>query len=562
MLIPILSLTLLIPTLICGALAWVIWTKRPQENEDRTPANLLISIVLGCTIGTAAYALELIAPDLPAKLFLTALGYVGTLILMVAVLLFAIWYAGKWSWVTPARFAAISTGPVLILVTVATNSIHHLYYLDVGLDASYEIHQMTQTPGPLYTVAGAYILFTFAASLVLLMGAKFTIHRGYGRAWPALVVGLVVPLIAYVLYIAGFRPFGFLNLVPYSITVTAVALTLATLRFHVLDLRPVARETLIRDLPAGMMVFDDGMRIVDMNPSAAQVLGFGIEAAHNHRAEEFLVEDDPVLRFCRAGGSGNVEVIRDGRSLELALSRIPGHRSETIGYLLFLQDVTETKHTKDALRLANLKLKMLSGITRHDIVNQLTALRGYQQILRESVHDPALIAMVEREMSATNVISDLIRFTEEYEKIGDREPEWFSVAALVLPARELAAQHTIDLATDFISWEIFADPLISKVIFNLVDNAIRHGESVRKIRFSGVREGDDLLLVCEDDGVGVVPGMKERIFTQGVGKNTGLGLFFVREILSITGLSIAETGLPGSGARFEIRVPAGKFRES
>jgi PAS domain S-box-containing protein len=562
MLIPLLSLTLLIPTLICGALAWIIWTKRPGENEDRTPANLLMSIVLGCSLGTAAYSLELIAPDLPSKLFLTALGYVGTLVLMVSVLLFAIWYSGKWSWVTPAKVAAISVGPVLILLAVVTNSIHHLYYLDTGLDTSFEIPQMTQTAGPLYIIAGAYILFTFAAALVLLMGAKFTIHRGYGRAWPALVVGLVVPLIAYVLYIAGIRPFGFLNLVPYSITVTAIALTLATLRFHVLDLRPVARETLIRDLPAGMVVFDERMRIVDINPSASLLLGFGIGRAYDRTIGEVLVEDDPVLRFCTSRNPGTVEIVRDGRSLEINLARIPGHRSETIGYLLLLQDVTEAKHTKDALRLANLKLKMLSGITRHDIVNQLTALRGYQQILTESIHEPALITMAERAMSATNVISELIRFTEEYEKIGEREPEWFPVSALALPARALADQNAAELITDSIDWEIFADPLISKVVFNLVDNAIRHGEHVHRIRFSGVREGDDLLLVCEDDGIGVVDEMKERIFTQGVGKNTGLGLFFVREILSITGLTIAETGRPGSGARFEIRVPPGKFRKS
>ena len=127
---------------------------------------------------------------------------------------------------------------------------------------------MTQVAGPLYIIAGAYILVTFAASLVILVSARFAIHKGHGRAWPALIVGIVVPLIAYVLYLAGLRPFGFLDLVPYSITITAVALTLATLRFNILDLRPVARETLIRDLPTGMMVFDEAMRIIDINRAA------------------------------------------------------------------------------------------------------------------------------------------------------------------------------------------------------------------------------------------------------------------------------------------------------
>ena len=68
------------------------------------------------------------------------------------------------------------------------------------------------------------------------------------------------------------------------------------------------------------------------------------------------------------------------------------------------------------------------------------------------------------------------------------------------------------------------------------------------------------VIVCEDDGVGVPAGDKERIFDKGFGKNTGLGLALSREILDITGITITETGTPGAGARFEITVPAGSCR--
>ena len=562
MLILPLSLTLLIPTLICGVLAWIIWSGRPREGDDPTASNLLITIVLGCAVGTAAYAIELIVPDIATKLVLIVLWYIGTLTLMTASLLFAIWYAGKWSWVTPAKVAALSAGPVLILIAVTTNSVHHLYYTDVWLDASYEIPQLVHTAGPLYVIAGAYFIVSFAASLVILMSARFTIHRGHGSAWPALIVGIVVPLIAYILYLAGLRPFGFLDLVPYSITVSAVALTLATLRFHILDLRPVARETLIRDLPTGMVVFDNVMRIIDINPAAARLLGFGQKPVLNRATGEVFPPEDPVLRFCLTRCPGNTEVERAGRSLEVTLALVPGHLTETIGYLLILQDITEKRQALDAQRLANRKLKMLSNITRHDIKNQLTALRGYQHIVRESIQDPVLTAMVAREIDAAERINDLIQFTKEYEDIGEGEPRWFTISSLILPATTFAGQHHIDLIIDAGSWEIYVDPLIPKVIFNLVENAIRHGVNVTKIRFSSEQESDVLLLVWEDDGIGVAAEMKDRIFMQGVGENTGLGLFYVREILSITGLSIAETGRPGAGARFEIRVPPGKFRKS
>ncbi len=70
------------------------------------------------------------------------------------------------------------------------------------------------------------------------------------------------------------------------------------------------------------------------------------------------------------------------------------------------------------------------------------------------------------------------------------------------------------------------------------------------------------MIVCEDDGEGVVVGEKEKIFDRGFGKNTGLGLALSREILSITGITITENGVPGTGARFGMVVPAGTYRSA
>jgi signal transduction histidine kinase len=65
----------------------------------------------------------------------------------------------------------------------------------------------------------------------------------------------------------------------------------------------------------------------------------------------------------------------------------------------------------------------------------------------------------------------------------------------------------------------------------------------------------------EDNGIGIPESNKEKIFlrTEGI-HSTVRGLFFVREILDITNISIRETGEPGAGARFEIFVPNGGFR--
>jgi signal transduction histidine kinase len=121
----------------------------------------------------------------------------------------------------------------------------------------------------------------------------------------------------------------------------------------------------------------------------------------------------------------------------------------------------------------------------------------------------------------------------------------------------LLLHGTLSVGIENIS--IYADPLLEKVFYNLVENALRYGRELPRITFSSILQGDSIMLVCEDNGGGVPEEFKEAIFKRQYFKHTGFGLFLSREILGITGLSIRETGEPGKGARFEITVPPGYF---
>ncbi len=108
--------------------------------------------------------------------------------------------------------------------------------------------------------------------------------------------------------------------------------------------------------------------------------------------------------------------------------------------------------------------------------------------------------------------------------------------------------------------EIYADPMFEKVLFNLVENSYRHG-GAKNITAKYEVNDNGCTLILEDDGSGIEEEIKDRIFNRGFGKNSGLGLFLAREILDITNIGIRETGIPGSGARFEILIPKEAFRE-
>ncbi|MCA1917573.1 PAS domain S-box protein, partial [Methanospirillum hungatei] len=228
-----------------------------------------------------------------------------------------------------------------------------------------------------------------------------------------------------------------------------------------------------------------------------------------------------------------------------------------------IRDITERKKAEHALLLANKKLNLLSSITRNDITNQLDALSGFLELSKDTLTDPKITAdFIEKEERIVQIISRQIRFTKDYEDMGVKEPSWQNVAAVVqnvmtrLPVQDIR----IEVKTD--SLEIFADPLLKQVFYNLLDNSLRYGETLSRIDVFYQKEGEDLLLVWEDNGVGIAEEEKEKIFERGFGKNTGLGMFLVREILSLTDIMITENGKPGDGARFEMNIPQESYRLS
>jgi PAS domain S-box-containing protein len=225
-----------------------------------------------------------------------------------------------------------------------------------------------------------------------------------------------------------------------------------------------------------------------------------------------------------------------------------------------IRDITNRKDAEDALALASRKLNLMSGITRHDMLNQLTVLSGSLELALATVKNPEEITHINRAHKAADTILRQIEFTREYEDLGVNIPVWQRVSGIVRSAASQMADNAITLEIPDDRLEIYADPLLVKVFYNLFDNARRHGGAVTRISISYHATGTGLIITIADNGTGISPEDKKQLFERGFGKHTGLGLFLSREILSITGISIRETGIPGEGARFEIVVPERAFR--
>ena len=306
-----------------------------------------------------------------------------------------------------------------------------------------------------------------------------------------------------------------------------------------------------------------------VSPNWIEQLGHSPGEVMGRSSAEFIHPDDlPKNReiFIRAikeekKGAGIEYRIRhkNGTWRWHSQSLTPVH--DTDGKVIAVQgichDITERKKSEEALRKANRQLGLLSSITRHDILNKISIIYGFVGIMERELTDPSMAEYLRIMNTATRDIQTQIEFTRVYEELGSGDPQWILLDS-VFPLSPLPS--SVILTTDIQGISIFADPMLEKVFFNLLDNSIRHGETVSRIRISTREEGDDLIVVWEDNGVGISEEEKEKIFDRGFGKNTGLGMFLVREILFLTDIMITENGIPGEGARFEMRVPRESYR--
>jgi PAS domain S-box-containing protein len=224
-------------------------------------------------------------------------------------------------------------------------------------------------------------------------------------------------------------------------------------------------------------------------------------------------------------------------------------------------DISEIQMTQEALQLANKKLTLLAEITRHDIRNKLTVIGGYLDMMRTRPAEPDYSMYLRKIKTTVKVIGDNIEFTKLYQDLGASAPAWQNVHDTFFRACSRIDIKNISVQSDTQGIEVFSDPLFERAFYNFIENSLQHGGNVSVIRISAKDPGDGSATICiEDNGNGIPPFDKENIFSKGYGRNTGLGLFLVQEILSTTGITVRETGEYHKGARFELTVPEGAFR--
>jgi len=241
-----------------------------------------------------------------------------------------------------------------------------------------------------------------------------------------------------------------------------------------------------------------------------------------------------------------------------------GPDGEIIEYQSIGRDITEQQNAEEALALARRKLSVLNSVTFTDIRNTVFSLHAYLAYATDIEKDPEIKIILEKQEAMLAQIGHSLNLAQTYQEMGIKPPRWQNVNQAFLYAlshHELEQISKVTRDVELDGLEIYADQLLEKVMFNLTDNVFRHGGAVNRISIYYREVPDGIILVFEDDGKGIAYEEKEKIFQREYGGGSKmLGLYLVREILGITGITIRETGEPGKEARFEMHVPKGAYR--
>jgi PAS domain S-box-containing protein len=333
-------------------------------------------------------------------------------------------------------------------------------------------------------------------------------------------------------------------------------------------------ETVTKNLGAGVAIISKDYQTLWANEVLNQIFGNAkgkaCFSAYNQRGG--ICPECGVQEIFETGKSKVVheQMGKDfeGKTVwsEITATPIRDVNGNVVAGLELVVPITERKIAEEKLReerdrvgLMNEKLRVVGGLTRHDVGNKLALIGSNEFLLRKRLGDrPELVKYLDDIKSAVENSNKLFEVSRLYENIGAEIPSAFNVAQTFNNAVALLPNlGAVKIANRCQGLDVIADSLIVQLFYNLLDNSLKHGEKVTQIQLQFTEKNDEVKLVYDDNGIGVPDADKSKLFTIGftTGGGSGLGLNLIKKIIEVYGWTITEEGKPSKGAKFVITIP-------
>jgi len=600
---------------LSGAIISVILVAFVLSRPHRPLTIPFVTSMSGIAWWSLCNVINLGSTTLAAKILWANMAYFGVVLVPASWLLLALQYGGGENWLRGRKLSLLAIEPLAIIILAWTNDFHGLVRTHVSLARVGSLITFDPTWGIAFWVHITYSYTLLFLGTLIFIRILFTTTRAFRKQATAILIGALLPWIGHIITIAGVGPLKGEDISTFMFSLTGVIVFIGVFRFSLFDLVPIARSIIVEQISHGVIVMDDRLRVVDINPAACAVLGLGSGGLKGQNIDD-LCSDWPELRhFIRTTTEGQDEIALDRASKQsvFAVEKtiITGHTKAPIGNILTLRDITPERHREEELSIAKAELEarvieqsekleqaqatlgaqelellqaqkleslgILAGGLAHDFNNFLMVIMLNLNTAKMMADDnPELVKLMN---SAENAIQQAKEITQQlltFARGGAPVKSTMHLQPLLKESMHFVLRGTatavaFDFADDLWTVDIDAGQ-INQVISNLVLNAVEampHGGTVRLSAANVTLQSHEtkcglppdryVKVAVRDEGVGIPPEIMDSIFdpyftTKSTGN--GLGLSSCYSILARHGGGISVESELNLGSTFTFYLPA------
>jgi PAS domain S-box-containing protein len=336
-----------IGVIISTILAMIIMKRRPA------PGALAFAIFnLGATWWILTCILEYGSIDLAQKIFWSKLQSIGILSSGLLWLIFTLDYTRHSSWRSTRNIIILCLFPLITWGIVLTNEFHGLYWTRIYLTDTQFGKTALWDHGVWFWVSAFYQYLCVIIGIILLIRFKKDKSLYHARQLAILVLGATAPLAFNLIYLFHIKALDGLDFTPLSLSISGFLYSLLIFRFHFLDVNTLARNSLVEQIPEGILVLNTEGSISDINPIAERLLGNTKSRLINRTLSEVWPELHTMKPSFQTLERRTIlcNFNNQDRYLDVSLTTMLDRRGSLAGELFIIRDVTAEKLFEANLR--------------------------------------------------------------------------------------------------------------------------------------------------------------------------------------------------------------------
>lgn len=341
---------LVVAMVISGLLAGYTW--RHRQTQGAKSFSLMMLAIFGWSL---AYLIQILFHDLAAQAFWNKITFFGIVTTPVLWFLFALEYTERKDWITRPRLIALFVFPLITIVMIWTNDLHHLFWSTDGkLVQEGGILLRSAQNGIWFWIHTVYSYFFILAGTIMVVRALLHWPAQYRGQMSWILLAVFAPWLFNVIQIFQLLPIV-IDLTPFAFTLTGVGMVFALFRHHLLDLAPVAREVILEGMHDGIIVLDPADRIVETNKAVLRSLDLPEqEPLIGKKLAEVLSHWPKLVQCSENATQTEVEIALDGGGAQrwVGLSSLPlqDKKKNPVGRLIIIRDITARKRAEAQVR--------------------------------------------------------------------------------------------------------------------------------------------------------------------------------------------------------------------